>query len=881
MRKLIYNFNNNQIDGGKDLVFLLGNKGANLSEMKKIGINVPCGFILTTEVCKLYYQKKIDKSEIANAIRDSIKEIERIHGLNFRSGKNKLLLSVRSGSNVSMPGMMDTILNLGINDAIVAEMLQNHDPHFIYDTYRRFVQSFASVVLDIKSHNFEEILDKYKNKFNIKRDCDFSAEQNQQIISEMKELISSYEQSIPDDVNEQLLQAFLAVFDSFESERSKTYRKINGIPDDIFTAATVQMMVYGNLNENSGTGVCFTRNPSTGEKEFYGEFLNNAQGEDIVSGARTPNTITKKAREKRDLQTYSLEESMPVVYEELTQVMQKLESYYQDMQDIEFTVQNEKLFILQTRSGKRTAGAAIKIALDLLDEKLISEEKMLERISPKHLEQAMHPVLNDNDSYEILAQGLPASPGCVSGLIAFSTDEVEQNLHNGKNSILMRIETSPEDIKGMNLARGILTARGGMTSHAAVVARGMGKTCVCGAKSLNIDYLKKTLKIGGKIFNSSDIITIDGASGKIIAGEAKTELSCPSDCFMKLLGISKKHANLKFFANAESINDIENALTMGAEGVGLCRTEHMFFEHEKIIEMRKMIVSDNIKERNETLNALFEMQKNDFMEIFKILNGKSITIRLLDPPLHEFLPHDHETKALLAKYCNLSLEELEKKIEQMREVNPMLGLRGCRLGIVHPDIYKMQIKAIFETAQTIQNKGLKANPKIMIPLIINENELIFMRHLFDQIKKEYQSIDCQFGIMIETPSSALLADKLAKYVDFMSFGSNDLTQTTLALSRDDSDAIMNSYVQKEIFSCDPFATLNREAVGELMKIAIKKAKSVNPNIEIGICGEHGGDVNSIDFFEDLSYASCSPFRIPVALFQSAKLNLKKTVKHNC
>lgn len=880
MQKLVYNFNKNRIDGHKDLGSLLGNKGANLSEMKRLGINVPCGFILTTDVCKLYYQNQITKKEIANAIHHSIKEVEAIHDLSFHSGKNKLLLSVRSGSSVSMPGMMDTILNLGMNDKIITEMLQNHDPHFVYDTYRRFVQSFASVVLNIDGYNFEEIIDNYKNEYNIKRDCDFSAKQNQEIIKEMIDLIASHNKTIPDDVNEQLLHAVLAVFDSFESERSKAYRKINGIPDDIFTAATVQMMVYGNLNENSGTGVCFTRNPSTGEKEFYGDFLNNAQGEDIVSGSRTPNALTNQAKEKRELQTHSLEESMPDVYQKLKQVMQKLEHYYKDMQDIEFTVQDNKLFLLQTRSGKRTAGAAIKIALDLLDEGKISEEQVIKRISPKHLEQAMHPVLDENCDNEVLTQGLPASPGCVSGLIAFSTDEVEQNLHAGKKSLLVRIETSPEDIKGMHLACGILTARGGMTSHAAVVARGMGKTCVCGTKSLHIDYAEKTLTIGKRIFNANDTITIDGASGKIIAGKAKTELSCPSDCFIKLLKISKKNAGLKFLANAESISDIKNALKMGAEGVGLCRTEHMFFEEEKIMAMRRMIIADNAIERNDALNVLFEMQKNDFVEIFQILNGKSITIRLLDPPLHEFLPHDHNAKLLLAAHCKVSLEEIDKKIEQMREINPMLGLRGCRLGIVHPEIYKMQIKAIFEATQIIQKQGMKAVPKIMIPLIINENELVFMRHLFDQIKEDYQSIDCQFGIMIETPSSALLADKLAKYVDFMSFGSNDLTQTTLALSRDDSDVIMNFYLQKEIFEYDPFATLNREAVGELMKIAIKKAKNVNPDIEIGICGEHGGDINSLDFFKDLSYASCSPFRIPVALLQSAKLSMQKTEKNN-
>ena len=885
MKKLILNFKSKEIKNIKTSKNYLGGKGANLSQMGKMGLPVPPGFTISTKVCEIFYNNRRKlSSKIIKSIRKELEKIETETKKKFGDLTNPLLVSVRSGARVSMPGMMDTILNLGLNDkTVLALAKKTSNNRFAKDSYRRFIQMYSNVVLGIENYYFEDLIENYKLTKGVLLDTELDAEDWDGLIKDFKSIVKEKtKKDFPQDVYHQLIGAVSAVFLSWQSNRAKVYRKINGIPSDWGTAVNVQSMVFGNMGNDCATGVVFTRNPSNGINEIYGEYLINAQGEDVVAGTRTPQYITKKARKNSNSKENSMEEAMPKVFKELKRILRLLEKYYKDMQDVEFTVENSKLWILQTRSGKRTAKSAVKIAVDMVKEKKISKNQAILRIDPNTLDTLLHPSLDEKSELEVIAKGLPASPGAVSGKVVFSSDEAERLNDTMQNVILVRVETSPEDIHGMHAAKGILTSRGGMTSHAAVVARGMGRPCVSGSSEIDIDYKNKIFKTKNREVKEGDIITIDGSTGRIILGEVKTVKPEISGDFSKILDWSDKARKLKIRTNSETPFDSKIAREFGAEGIGLCRTEHMFFEEERILSVRQMILSKSKEDRDKALEKLLPHQKNDFIQIFKIMSGLPVTVRLLDPPLHEFLPKNKSEIDDVAKSLGLSNEEVKTRIDELHEQNPMLGHRGCRLGISFPEIYEMQCKAIFEALIECKNQKIKPiMPEIMIPLVSTEAEIKIMKKLVIRIAAEVQNknrtkINFLVGTMIELPRAALKAKDIAKHAEFFSFGTNDLTQTTFGISRDDSGKFLNDYIENKIFDIDPFISID-DGVGDLIEIAASNGKKQNKKIKLGICGEHGGDPKSIDFCSrtGLDYVSCSPYRVPVARLSAAQAELKK------
>jgi len=885
MKKLILNFKSKDTKKIKNPKNFLGGKGANLSEMGRMGLPVPPGFTISTEVCKIFYKdKKKKKKKIINQIKQELKTVEKDVSKKFGDNKNPLLLSVRSGARVSMPGMMDTILNLGLNDKTVdALSRKTSNGRFAKDSYRRFIQMYGNVVMGVEGYHFEELIENYKLTKGVLLDTDLDENDWDGLIEDFKKTVKEKSgKNFPQDVFEQLLGAISAVFLSWESNRAKVYRKLNQIPSEWGTAVNVQSMVFGNMGDDCATGVVFTRNPSDGANDIYGEYLINAQGEDVVAGTRTPQYITKKARKSAGVDALSMEEAMPKVYKQLDQILKKLEKHYKDMQDVEFTVENQKLWMLQTRSGKRTSKSAVKIAVDMVKEKLISKKEAVLRIDPHSLDTLLHPTLDEKTKIEVIANGLPASPGAASGKVVFSSDEAERLNGMMQDTILVRVETSPEDIHGMHAAKGILTARGGMTSHAAVVARGMGRPCVSGSSEIEINYDDKYFKTASQIIKEGDVITIDGSTGRVILGEVPTVQPEISGDFSKLMGWADSFRKLKVRTNSETPLDTKTAREFGAEGIGLCRTEHMFFDEERILSVREMILSKTKEDRAKALDKLLPHQKKDFMEIFKIMSGLPVTVRLLDPPLHEFLPRTDKEISEVASVVNLPVKEIENRINELHEQNPMLGHRGCRLGISFPEIYEMQCRAIFEAlCENKKNKVKSAFPEIMIPLVSTEVEIKLMKDLVINTAKEVQNekkikIDFLVGTMIELPRAAIKAGDIAKHAEFFSFGTNDLTQTTFGISRDDSGKFLNDYLENKIFSIDPFVSID-EGVGDLVKIAVQQGKKQNKSIKLGICGEHGGDPKSIKFCSDagLNYVSCSPYRVPVARLAAAQSELIK------
>ena len=885
MKKFVFNFKSKDSTKLINSKNILGGKGANLSEMGKLGLPVPPGFTISTEVCELFYKnKKKLNSKIIKEINKELKNIEKKSEKKFGDLKNPLLVSVRSGARVSMPGMMDTILNLGLNDkTVLALAKKTSNMRFAKDSYRRFIQMYSNVVLGIENYHFEELIENYKLTKGVLLDTDLDENDWDGLLKDFKNVVrEKTKKHFPQDVNQQLVGAISAVFSSWESHRAKVYRKLNQIPSNWGTAVNVQSMVFGNMGDNCATGVVFTRNPSDGDNEIYGEYLINAQGEDVVAGTRTPQHITKKARIKSKEKLLSMEESMPLIYKQLKKILLKLEKHYKDMQDVEFTVENKKLWMLQTRSGKRTAKSAVKIAIDMVKEKLISKKDAVLRIEPNSLDTLLHPTLDEKSNIKVIAKGLPASPGAASGKVVFSSDEAERLNDMMQNTILVRVETSPEDIHGMHAAKGILTARGGMTSHAAVVARGMGRPCVSGSSEIEIDYENNLFKTNGFEIKEGDLITIDGSTGRIILGEVKTVKPEISGDFSKLMSWADSFRKLKVRTNSETPLDSKIARDFGAEGIGLCRTEHMFFDEERILSVREMILSKSIEDRASALSKLLPHQKKDFIEIFKIMNGLPVTVRLLDPPLHEFLPKSASEIADVSKSLNLSIKEIEGRIDELHEQNPMLGHRGCRLGISFPEIYEMQTRAIFEALVECKKNKIKSTmPEIMIPLVSTEAEIKIMKDLVIRVARQVQNenktkIKFLVGTMIELPRAAIKAKDIAKHAEFFSFGTNDLTQTTFGISRDDSGKFLNDYIENKIFDIDPFISID-DGVGDLIKLATTEGKKQNRKIKLGICGEHGGDPKSIEFCSKagLDYVSCSPYRVPVARLAAAQAQLKK------
>ncbi|MGA1584854.1 MAG: pyruvate, phosphate dikinase [Pelagibacteraceae bacterium] len=886
MNNLIFSFKDKKIQKIKNPKNILGGKGANLAEMGRLGLPVPPGFIISTEVCDLFYKnKKKLPSQLIKKINVELKNIEKLTGKKFGDLKNPLLVSVRSGARISMPGMMDTILNLGLNDkTVIALGKKTSNERFAKDSYRRFIQMYSNVVLNIEGHLFEDMIDNQKLNKGVLLDTELDEEDWDELIVRFKDIVKKKtKKDFPQNVQDQLIGAISAVFLSWESQRAKTYRKLNQIPDHWGTAVNVQSMVFGNMGNDCSTGVVFTRNPSTGEKNFFGEYLINAQGEDVVAGTRTPQHITVRAKKASGAKELSMEETMPNVYRDLKNTLFKLEKHYKDMQDVEFTVENKKLWILQTRSGKRTAEAAIKIAVDMTKEKLISKKEALLRIDPNSLDTLLHPTLDKTVEKKIIAKGLPASPGAASGKVVFTAEEAERLNGMMQNTILVRVETSPEDIHGMHAAKGILTARGGMTSHAAVVARGMGRPCVSGSSEITIDYKAKQFKAGNVIVKEGETITIDGTSGEVILGTVPTVQPKISGYFSTVMSWSDQFRKLNIRTNAETEKDSKVAREFGAEGIGLCRTEHMFFDQERILSVREMILSKSKEDRNKALAKLLPHQKNDFKKIFKVMNGLPVTIRLLDPPLHEFLPKTDKEIEEVANSLGMDHKEIKDRTEELHEQNPMLGHRGCRLGISFPEIYEMQCEAIFEAlVECKREKTKSAIAEIMIPLISTDIELKILRALVDRTAKKIEAkhktkLDYIVGTMIELPRAALQASEISKFADFFSFGTNDLTQTTYGISRDDSGKFLNDYINNKIFEVDPFVSLDQNGVGELIKIASSKGRQNNKNLKLGICGEHGGDPKSIEFCSKvgLNYVSCSPFRVPIARLTAAQAEIKK------
>ena len=885
MNKLIFNFNSKDAKKIKSPKNTLGGKGANLSEMGRMGLPVPPGFTISTNVCDLFYKnKKKLNSKIINQIKSELKVIEKGVKKKFGDLKNPLLLSVRSGARVSMPGMMDTILNLGLNDeTVIALSKKTSNGRFAKDSYRRFIQMYGNVVMGVEGHYFEELIENYKLTKGVLLDTELDESDWDGLINDFKKVVKEKTQkNFPQNVHEQLFGAISAVFLSWESNRAKIYRKLNQIPSEWGTAVNVQSMVFGNMGNDCATGVVFTRNPSDGANDIYGEYLINAQGEDVVAGTRTPQYITKKARKEANVKDPSMEESMPKVYKQLEKILMKLENHYKDMQDVEFTVENNKLWILQTRSGKRTSKSAVKIAVDMVKEKLISKKEAILRIDPGSLDTLLHPTLDEKSEINVIANGLPASPGAASGKVVFSSEEAERLNDMMQDTILVRVETSPEDIQGMHAAKGILTARGGMTSHAAVVARGMGRPCVSGSSEIDINYESKIFKTSELEIKEGDIITIDGSTGRIILGEVPTVKPEISGDFSKLMSWADSIRKLKVRTNSETPADTKTARDFGAEGIGLCRTEHMFFDEERILSVREMILSKTKEDRARALTKLLPHQKKDFVEIFKIMSGLPVTVRLLDPPLHEFLPHSEKEILEVANVVGVDLKEVKSRISELHEQNPMLGHRGCRLGISYPEIYEMQCRAIFEALVELKKNKIKsAFPEIMIPLVSTEAEIKIMKDLVIRVAKTVQKenkvkIDFIVGTIIELPRAAIKAKDIAKHAEFFSFGTNDLTQTTFGISRDDSGKFLNDYIDNKIFDIDPFVSID-EGVEELIEIAVLKGKKQNKKIKLGICGEHGGDPKSIAFCSrvGLNYVSCSPYRVPIARLAAAQAEINK------
>jgi len=883
--KYVYSFGDGKAEGEASMKNLLGGKGANLAEMSKMGLPVPLGFTITTEVCDIYYKNKKNFPDILkNQVQEALNNIEKKVNAKFGDEQNPLLFSVRSGARASMPGMMDTVLNLGLNDKTVLGLAKNsNNKRFAFDSYRRFIQMYSDVVLGVDHYIFETILDEKKQDFGISSDTDLTSDHLEEIVLLFKqEIKKELGFDFPQDVNQQLWKAIEAVFSSWMNDRAITYRNLNNIPVEWGTAVNVQSMVFGNMGETSATGVAFTRNPSTGEKELYGEYLINAQGEDVVAGIRTPQSITIKGKKQLGSTLPSMEETMPEVFKELEAIYKKLENHYRDMQDIEFTVQNKKLWMLQTRNGKRTAHSAVKIAVDMVKENLITKQEALLRIDPLSLDQLLHPTLDPKAKVKIIAKGLPASPGAASGIVVFSSQEAERRSDNGDKVILVRIETSPEDIKGMHVSQGILTARGGMTSHAAVVARGMGTPCVSGASGLHIDNNGQFFTANGVKVKEGEIITINGSNGDVILGSVPTLKPNLSGDFETIMKWSDEIRTLKIRTNAETPLDCQTARDFGAEGIGLCRTEHMFFNENRIISVREMILAETAEGRKVALTKLLPMQRNDFVEIFKIMSGLPVTIRLLDPPLHEFLPHKESEIIEVAKVANVEIDYVKYRTHQLQEQNPMLGHRGCRLGISYPEIYQMQVRAIFEAASIVKKETKKdVLLEIMIPLVATRNEIKIMKELIINVEKEVRNeqniqLNYMVGTMIELPRAALIADKIAEEAEFFSFGTNDLTQTTFGLSRDDASNFLGHYQKEGILEKDPFTELDQEGVGELIKIASSKGKKIRQDIKLGICGEHGGNPASIEFCHKigLNYVSCSPYRVPIAKLSAARSVLK-------
>lgn len=873
-KKFVYYFAAGEAEGNATMKNVLGGKGANLAEMTSIGLNVPPGFTISTDICSHFYAEGGKLPEwVKPSALEALAKMEAKIGKKFGDTENPLLVSVRSGARASMPGMMDTILNLGLNDQTVEGLAKSsNNPRFAWDSYRRFIQMYSDVVLEMNSSLLEVTLEDMKAEKGIHNDTELTAEDLKLLVKKFKALVQQMTgKSFPNDPLEQLWGAVSAVFRSWNTPRAITYRELHDIPADWGTAVNVQSMVFGNLGDDSATGVAFTRNPSTGEKKFYGEFLINAQGEDVVAGIRTPQTISL------------LKEVMPQAYQELEDNYLKLENYFKDMQDIEFTIERNKLWMLQTRNGKRTAKAALQIACDMIDEKMITEEEAILRIDPASLDQLLHPTLDPQAQKTLLAKGLPASPGGVFGQVVFTPEDAVELKEKGHKVILVRVETSPEDIAGMVAAQGILTSRGGMTSHAAVVARGMGKCCVAGCAEVEVNYTNETFKAKGYVIKKGDVITLDGSTGEIYLGEVNTIEPKLDGAFSRLMAIADNVRRLKVRANADTPRDAKTARDFGAEGIGLCRTEHMFFGEDRIDAVREMIIAETRHEREKALVKLLPMQREDFYQLFKIMDGFPVTIRLLDPPLHEFVPHTDAEIAELAKRINYDENRLKHKIHSLHEFNPMLGHRGCRLAITFPEIYQMQARAIAEAAAQFVKEGKKLVPEIMIPLVATAKELEILREqtvaVVEQVQKEQNvKYEYQVGTMIELPRAAVTAHEIARHADFFSFGTNDLTQTTLGLSRDDSSRFLGSYVSHGILPKDPFVSIDQVGVGTLVKTGVDLGRQAKGNLKIGVCGEHGGDPSSIQFFENvnLDYVSCSPYRVPIARLAAARAKLQRS-----
>ncbi|MCD4723569.1 MAG: pyruvate, phosphate dikinase [Bacteroidales bacterium] len=904
-QKHVYKFGNHTAEGNAGMKNLLGGKGANLAEMNLIGVPVPAGFTITTEVCNDYYEKGKDITieAIRAEVEEGVRFLEEAMGATFGSSENPLLLSVRSGSRASMPGMMDTVLNLGLNDQAVEGIVRKTgNARFVWDSYRRFVQMYGDVVMDMKpaskeDHDpFEVIIDQLKEEKGVELDTDLTANDLKEMVRRFKAAVKENTgKDFPTDPWEQLWGSVLAVFDSWGNDRAVYYRKLNSIPDEWGTAVNVQAMVFGNMGNNSATGVAFTRDAGTGEDIFNGEYLINAQGEDVVAGIRTPQQITKEgsvrwaklanvSEEERAEKYPSLEEVMPDIYKELDEIQQKLEDHYTDIQDLEFTIQDGRLWLLQTRNGKRTGAAMVRIAMEMLAEGMIDEETALLRAEPNKLDELLHPVFDKEaiQAAQIVAKGLPASPGAATGQIVYHADDAEEWAENGKEVILVRIETSPEDLKGMNIANGILTARGGMTSHAAVVARGMGKCCISGAGTVKIDYKTRTMTVDGKTYKEGDWISLNGTIGEVYDGKIATIDPELSGTFNELMKLADKYASMLVRTNADTPHDSRVARSFGAQGIGLCRTEHMFFEGDRITAMREMILASDEEGRRKGLDKLLPIQREDFEGIFEAMQDLPVTVRLLDPPLHEFVPHEEENQKELADEMGISVEEIKAKVEDLSEVNPMLGHRGCRLGNTYPEISEMQARAIIEAVLNLKAKGIKTYPEIMIPLTGTLKEMKMQEDIVrDTAEKVFEErgerIDYMVGTMIEVPRAALTADKIAESAEFFSFGTNDLTQMAFGYSRDDAGKFLPVYLDKGILKYDPFQVLDQEGVGQLMKIAVEKGRITRPNIKIGICGEHGGEPSSVEFCNTLgfNYVSCSPFRVPIARLAAAQAVIKQ------